>query len=350
MKSDTSKKHDFCFPCSQITSHYSLFYVIINIMKIEILLATYNGERHLPSLLDSLLDQDYKDILITISDDGSSDNTKKIIKSYIDKYPGILRDIPDIKNRGSAQNFSYLLKNSKCEFMFFADQDDIWEKDKITLFVRRYRQLKKRVPANTPILLFSDMTLIDEDDNHLSDSYYDFCKKKPKKKRLKDLLIQNNMLGCTQGFNKTLAKLTSPIPENVVMHDWWIALVASAFGKISYIDKKTIKYRQHMQNSIGARRPGLYNYKQMLPWSDKTSYIHHVNCIFEQVENLKKIYKYRLDPQKQLTIDNFLSIRNKNLFERAWIMSQNRFLRNNIHETLEFLFRYMPKIKGKPNE
>lgn len=319
-------------------------------MKIEILLATYNGQQHVETLLESILEQNHNDILITISDDCSKDDTKKIISKIKKKAPNMINDITDSRNRGAASNFSYLLKNASCELIFFADQDDIWEKDKVSLFVRRYRKLKKNFPPNTPFLLFSDMTLIDENDNQTYDSYYDFCMKRPQKKRLKDLLIQNNMLGCTQAFNLNLAKLASPIPKEAIMHDWWLALVATTFGKISFIDKKTIRYRQHSQNAVGARRPGIYNYKQMLPWSDKTSYIRHVNAIFSQAESLKNIYKYRLDMKSEEIINNFLSIRDKNLFNRAWIMSKNRFVRNNIHETLEFLFRYMPNTPEKENE
>jgi hypothetical protein len=68
---------------------------------------------------------------------------------------------------------------------------------------------------------------------------------------LRQLAMQNNVTGCTMLLNKALYQIARPIPHDAPMHDWWIALVAAAFGKISFIARPTVLYRQHGKNSVG---------------------------------------------------------------------------------------------------
>ena len=100
--------------------------------KVDILLATYNGERFLQKQIDSILQQTYSNFTIYIRDDGSKDGTIKIIKDYAQKYPNKILFIEDILgNLGVTQNFNELMKYSSANYIAFSDQDDIWLPQKI---------------------------------------------------------------------------------------------------------------------------------------------------------------------------------------------------------------------------
>lgn len=72
--------------------------------------------------------------------------------------------------------------------------------------------------------------------------------------RLNRLLMQNVATGCTVMINRPLLELALPIPDAAIMHDWWLALVAAAFGKIGTVHEATVLYRQHGGNDTGARK------------------------------------------------------------------------------------------------
>lgn len=313
--------------------------------KIDILLATYNGEKHIKQLLDSIISQidNTMYLKILIRDDRSSDNTPNIIKKYKEEYPQIIEQIIDQHgNIGPMKNFEELTKHSTADYILFADQDDIWIKGKISHYIKTLLSMEKEYTNKIPLLVFSDMYIVDNNINIICPSYYKYCKKKPRKIKFKDLILQNNMLGCVQGFNRALLKKAFPLDKEVIMHDWWIGIVASAFGKIQYIDKKYIYYRQHSGNVVGARGPGLSTYKKMLPWANKESYIKHFNAIFQQAKHIQEKYPDELKKENEKILQRFLSIQNKKLFKRLYIIMKNRFFRNNIHETLEVIFRYCP--------
>lgn len=124
--------------------------------KVAVLLSTYNGEKYLKEQLDSLINQTYSNIDIYIRDDGSTDNTVKIIKEYQKNNSNIYLD--EGKNSGFIKSFFELLKNnSNADIYSYCDQDDIWEKDKIE---RAVKHIEKE--DNTkPILYFCNSDYYD---------------------------------------------------------------------------------------------------------------------------------------------------------------------------------------------
>jgi len=312
--------------------------------KADILLATYNGDKHLAELLDSLLSQSHQNLFIIVRDDGSTDTTCKILKEYSDVHPEKFKIITDrLGNLGPMKNFEKIAENSDANYVFFADQDDVWKENKVERCVDELKQLEQKYSAETPCLVFSDMHIADDNLAIRCPSYYEYCHKKAHKHTMKDLILQNIMLGCAQGFNKALLKQAFPIEKNVIMHDWWLAIVASALGKISYVEEPLLFYRQHAGNVIGARGPSLLTYKKMMPWSDKTSYTQHLDLIFQQAELLGEKYGDVLSKEQKEILKNFEGIQHKKFFGRLFALLKNGFYRSNIHETLEVIFRYSPK-------
>ncbi len=219
-------------------------------MKISILLSTYNGEKYLKAQLDSLFSQSYKNFKLIARDDGSSDKTLEILKSYD------IELLPSNENIGVKSSFETLLKyaseNSDADYFMFCDQDDVWNQDKVKLTLQKMYEMEK-LYKNTPILVHTDLEVVDENLHTINPSFMKLQNLHEKKNRLNNLLIQNTITGCTAMINRDLAKLCLPMSSNAIVHDWWVGLVASYFGKIGYVDDSTIKYRQHTSNTIGAK-------------------------------------------------------------------------------------------------
>jgi glycosyltransferase involved in cell wall biosynthesis len=190
-----------------------------------------------------------------IRDDGSDDATKNIINGFISSYPERVFNPQDTLGRlGPSGNFSALLSRSCAEYVMFCDQDDVWLPDKIQKTYELMQEYKKKYGMDTPILIHTDLQVVDSSLDAIADSFWAYQNIHPQgRESLNRLLPQNVVSGCTVMINASLRELALPIPQNAIMHDWWLALVAAAFGKIGHADEATILYRQHVNNEVGAR-------------------------------------------------------------------------------------------------
>lgn len=224
---------------------------------IEILMATYNGEKFIREQIDSILTQSYTDWHLTISDDGSTDETVAIIDDYQFRYPDQIRRVCSHKKFGTARDhFFWLLQNCGADYICFCDQDDVWKPDKLQLFADRMREMEAAEGKNTPILVFSDLCVVDEELNVISDSIMYLQQQKANVADYHELLFKNVVNGNAMMINRALADISVRClaPEQTVMHDWWIAITVARFGRISYIDRATVLYRQHGGNDVGAKK------------------------------------------------------------------------------------------------
>ena len=233
--------------------------------KVEVLLATFNGEKYISELLDSILNQTYKNIKITIHDDGSSDRTLEILRDYSKRYPEIINLIDDGISTGSAvRNFEFLLKNSSEEYIMFADQDDVWLPTKVELTLKKMLELEDKYGKDTPLLVYTDVKVVDENLNILSESLWDYAKVDGRNRTFSKCLEIGSGQGFTIMINKKSKELSLPFPQNAIMHDRWISLVVSALGKIEYIDIVTGLYRQHRKNVAGVQKFGINRIKEKI--------------------------------------------------------------------------------------
>lgn len=220
---------------------------------IDILLPTYNGERFIKEQMESVLSQTHRNWRMLIRDDGSSDGTRDILGQYARDYPEKFILVGEGQNRlGACQSFATLLNYSSADYVLFCDQDDVWFPDKIEVTLNRMLQLEQ--VHQKPILVHTDIKVVDENLKVLSDSFWRYQKVNPDRKGLSHLLIQNNVTGCAMMVNRRLKEICAPIPQEAIMYDWWIALAASAFGLIEYLKKPTMLYRQHAESDTGAKR------------------------------------------------------------------------------------------------
>lgn len=236
----------------------------------EILLATYNGEKYIGELLDSLIDQTYENILITVSDDCSTDTTMEIIGRYQDNHPGLFRIIPHNERFGNAKdNFFFLLRNAVADHVFLCDQDDVWLPEKVEVMMK---ELVKH--EDVPALIHCDLRVVDASLNTVSDSFVRYSNYDPEHEDFHSLVFMNTVTGCASAVNRELISklnLTS-ISEygNIIMHDGWLALIAASLGSIKYINLPLILYRQHSDNSVGAVH---YNFLRLKGMRKKASII-----------------------------------------------------------------------------
>ena len=221
--------------------------------KVQILLATYNGENFLREQLDSIVNQEYKLWELLIHDDGSNDNTIFIINEYQNNFPSKIRLLIDQKIFSSAcKNFFHLMKNRSREANLYClcDQDDIWHKSKLKFFVERYNSKE----GKEPLLIHSDLSLINDKGQLLENSHNKLIKNQKNFISKNTALYYNAVPGCALSINSVLADKIS-YNKNMVMHDWWILLSAIYENTtIVYIDFPLVKYRQHSGNFMGYKK------------------------------------------------------------------------------------------------
>lgn len=220
-------------------------------ITVTVLLAVYNGEKYLSEQIDSILAQTLKNIKIIIGDDGSTDNSPDIIDRYRKKYPDIISCVGGSPTGSAKQNFARLLENCDDDYIMFCDQDDVWlpQKAEKTLAAMQKAEGAKKIP----VLVHSDLTVAGQNLDVISPSFFDFQKLIQNDITLPKLLVQNYVTGCTVMINRALKEKCKTIPENCIMHDWWLALAAVLFGKTVCIDEPTMLYRQHECNQVGAK-------------------------------------------------------------------------------------------------
>ncbi|NBL00173.1 MAG: glycosyltransferase family 2 protein [Erysipelotrichia bacterium] len=228
-------------------------------MKLVILLSTYNGALYLEDFLISLEKQTYQNWELIVRDDGSSDDTLVILQKFSDKINKV-SILKDRQNFGAKKSFSTLLNvalqsSEKYEYIMFADQDDIWSPEKIEKTYLKMKEFEKSHPS-LPLLVHSDVNVVDEKLNVIASSFWSYQHIDPTRDSLNHLLLHNVVTGCTVMINRALAENVKTIPHEAIMHDWWMAMVASAFGKIGYIDEPLMLYRQHGTNDTGAKNYG----------------------------------------------------------------------------------------------
>lgn len=302
---------------------------------IDVLLATYNGERFLKEQLDSILNQTFQDFRILIRDDGSQDNTIGIIKQYEEKYPDKILFIEDNVICGNATcNFMQLCKYATSEYAMFCDQDDFWLPNKIDISYSEMRKAEKIRGSETPILVFGDYVIVDES-----------LKLIPYKKNnkgvnldLAHLLVQGVVPGCLAIFNKTLYSLMGNYSNSILMHDIWASLIASSFGVLIHIDCALMLYRQHENNVVGAIKSNKASY---IIGKFKKRQMQEVMLQYKtQAELFLSRYKEKLAIKEYSIIKNFIDLFDeKNKIKRIVLLRKGAYLKSSLLKRLgQYLF------------
>lgn len=219
-------------------------------MKISVALCTYNGDKYIEQQLRSILNQSFPIDEIIVCDDGSTDNTVSIVKEILSEASVCYRIETNESSLGVAKNFIKALKLTTGQYVFACDQDDVWDIDKVKIFIDEAKRTKKD-------LYFSNGILIDSDGKPLGGTlweaygiYYDIIMKRP----LMHTLVRKTLVtGAAMMVSRELIDMINSIPENW-LHDEWFAIISALKNSAQPINVLTFGYRQHGKNVVGAKK------------------------------------------------------------------------------------------------
>jgi Glycosyl transferase family 2 len=308
---------------------------------VEVLLATYNGERFVGEQIDSILAQDYPTLRILASDDGSSDRTLEILREYAEQFPSKIRLMEKQRPTGSAKaNYLRLMKEATAGYICFADQDDIWLPNKVSGSMREMEKLEAQHGPYRPLLVFTDLRVVDDRLKTINPSMWRQLDIDPRSvHRLKQLIGRSVVTGCTAMINRPMLELARQMPEEATMHDRWIGLLAATLGAAAIVPEQTVLYRQHDSNVVGALTPdgsvaGIVHRA-----------VHRDGRRAErlrserQAEALLKLHSSMMPEQSVVLLRAYLrSGRSESALQRVAIALQYRFSRGNLFKDLLTLF------------
>ncbi|HEX4160613.1 MAG TPA: glycosyltransferase family 2 protein [Rhizomicrobium sp.] len=294
---------------------------------LDILLAVHNGGRYLRPLLDSLLAQTFQDFRLVVSNNRSSDDTGAILDSYRGKFSDrfLILPLPET-HIASHANFARVTDAGNASYVMYADGDDIWHADKMERTLQRMKAAERQFGVATPLLVHSDLRVVDENLRCLAPSFWRYQFVDPRRTELHQLILQNCVTGCTMMLNRALFELGRPIPTEACVHDHWYALVASAFGHIAAISDPLIEYRQHGGNVTGAKKwgtPYVMNHARRLYAENGARQTIDRNIL--QARAFLACFEGRLDPAQRRAVANFAAIRGYGALGRRLSLVRNRF-------------------------
>ncbi len=273
----------------------------IDVKKVAIILSTFNGESYIVQLLESLSRQTHPFFSLYVRDDGSTDRTVALIESYahamdIDLYLGSHIGVVD----SFFKLLSHVSKLSDIDYIAFCDQDDIWKEDKIERAVTALAKIKF-----IPALYFADYDIVRADLELIKVSAANLTiNPKPS---FANALVQNIVPGFTAVINKEAAVMISkhrPCSDKIIMHDWWVYLVVSAFGTVISDSKSTALYRRHGNNTMDA------NISPLLFWKNRINRYFlqktHLYPLTIHAQEFKRCFMALMDDNIRAILDCFL--------------------------------------------
>jgi hypothetical protein len=223
----------------------------------------------------------------------------------------------------------------------FCDQDDVWLPDKIATTLQPLRDVERKIGADRPVLVHTDLMVVDESLRTLGTSFWKYQHLDPHRgSRFNRLLVQNVVTGCTVMANRALVKLARPIPPDAVMHDWWLALVAAGFGQIKCLDRQTVLYRQHGRNRIGAVRFGLgHVLRKLATFFDRSQLVRGMRETQRQARAFLEQFGVRLSAEKRSAVEAYVRLGECGFVSRRWYLVRYGFYPSGWIRNLSLLAR-----------
>lgn len=283
-------------------------------MTVDILLAVYNGTHLLPEQIRSLQAQSHGDWRLWVRDDGSTDDTIRVVQESAAADPRIRLVCGGGARLGASRGLGWLMDQlpESARYIMFCDQDDIWLPNKIELTLSAMQATEVEAGPNIPVLVHTDLVVVDADLDVIEDSFWEYSAIHPERLTLGRLLVQNTVTGCAAMINRPLRDLASPVPAEAVMHDWWMALVAFCFGRIVSLRTATILYRQHGRNAVGAHRlergaVALFR-KTLESYQNTTRLRSAIKGTADQAGAFLERFRSRLTPEDQQLLERYAEI------------------------------------------
>lgn len=308
---------------------------------VAICMATYNGENFLDEQIRSILEQSDSNWMLFISDDGSTDSTPSIVKRFSENHSSKIVVVNNPCVHSASKNFMNLLRfivdTNNFQYFMFCDQDDVWKKNKIALSREKMENENNKI--SEPILIHTDLEVVDSNLNRIQPSFVRMRSLNTYRDDLAHLLVQNNVTGCTMYFNQILAEMAlSSFADSIAMHDWWLALIASSFGKIVFIDRPTILYRQHSHNVVGATNVRSIRFVlNRLLESNRVKQTFEMS--FQQAKYFLSSFESKLSKHEIFLLNKFIDLQKMNRLNKLITIIRYKFLKQGLIQIIgELLF------------
>lgn len=308
-------------------------------LEVEVLLATWNGAEHLEAQVDSIHSQSLRPIRVLVRDDGSTDGTAELLEDLASRWPDWLILLPSGPRLGSSGNFAALMMASTAPYLALADQDDLWDHNKLALSMEAMRNLEERHPSRIPLLVHSDLRLISGNGLPLAQSFLEHQHINPHRCSSDALVLQNVVTGCACLFNRALLEQALPLPDAAVQHDHWLALVAARSGAIGFIPHPLLSYRQHGGNAIGASGSGwLYLFNRILHLGRRNGPMERLQAALAQAEALQKRF-----PGEEIALVRFAQA---GAMRRCWLLFDGKLRKHGWRRQLGLLL-LLPNLRSR---
>lgn len=283
--------------------------------RVDILLATYNGEKYVESQILSIIAQQYKEWILFVHDDGSEDRTVDIIKkmAHNDKRIVLIED--KVRCCGAALNFLYLLKYSTSRYIMFCDQDDIWFDNKIAKMIEEI----KKCDNNKPTVIYCNAYVWEPNSN--KNTFGTSILSCPKNQS-QFLFCNGGMIGCTSIFNDEMRHFLRLWDAPCSMHDYLLQLIAVSFGHISYLLEPLMLYRQH-EKSVTKRTPISKNDFSRLIRNKNISVVDF--CVYNDVKYFVSIFRKKISEDDILLMNRYLTMPSKNNIFKLFTVVISKF-------------------------
>ncbi|TCD46517.1 glycosyltransferase family 2 protein [Streptococcus sp. X16XC17] len=308
-------------------------------MKVNIVLSTYNGEQFLAEQIKSIQEQTFTDWNLLIRDDGSTDATHEIIRRFVNEDDRI-RWINEktVENLGVIKSFYALIKYEEADVYFFSDQDDIWLSEKIQLALDE----ADLYLDEEPLMIYTDLKVVDQDLQVLSESMIRTQSDHANTELVQEL-TENTVTGGVAMINYALAQLWNET-DDILMHDWYLALLATAFGKLVYIDVPTELYRQHDNNVLGARTWSKRMYKWLRP---QLLFSMYWDLIKRSQTQARHLLALPLSKEKREVIESFVTVMDQGMMQRFKTLKKYGLQKNKAFHTFVFTCLIVTKFAYK---
>ncbi len=308
-------------------------------MKVNILMSTYNGQQFLAEQIRSIQEQSYTDWTLFIRDDGSSDNTKEILKDFEHQDSRIhLIDNDKSDNLGVIKSFHKLVNHDRADYYFFSDQDDVWLPNKLELSLKEAQNYL----ADLPLMVYMDLKVVNQDLKIMTESMVKSQSHHANTELVQEL-TENTVTGGVAMINHALAEMWQET-DDILMHDWYLALLASAFGNLVFIDQPGELYRQHSDNVLGARTLSKRFKKWIRPHILFAVYWDLIKNSQKQASHLLQM---PLSQSNRELIEAFVTIMDKPMLERFRILRKYGLRKNKAFHTLVFTTLIVTKFGYK---
>ncbi|GFH42421.1 alpha-L-Rha alpha-1,3-L-rhamnosyltransferase [Lactococcus hodotermopsidis] len=309
-------------------------------MKVNIILSTYNGERFLAEQIESIQNQTFQAWQLLIRDDGSTDDTLKIIKAFArdDARIHFINETERI-NLGVIKSFFTLIKSETADVYFFSDQDDVWLPDKLATMLEE----TQKHDQTKPLMVYMDLSVVDQNLNILTPSMIRTQSHHANTTLLPEL-TENTVTGGVSMINHALAEKWLST-DDIIMHDWYLALLATATGELVYIDRVGELYRQHENNVLGARTVG--KRFELLHQGPKKIFMRYWQLIHDSQAQALKIVNQAVDDvsiEKIELIRKFVDIDQQNIFERVRRLLKYKYTKNQLKHQIVFKLLILTNI------